>query len=249
MLATMNRKSRNSYIASICRSTGETDPHRAVAKHVKAYRQPGMTIEEIVRGLGVSEVVEEKLDFDGGVFSSGTNLIIKINSSSHPTRRRFTLAHELAHLIISAENAQSARRCLKSNPLEDACDFVAAELLMPMEEVNDRVEKRASIESLRSFAQRFNVSFQAAAVRIKELGMWKESIGRWKWNGSTEQLWYVGQRFWRADQVPNVVFERAMKYNSFVGSWEFYHDARGPREVHFKLERWGQDQILGLVRG
>jgi hypothetical protein len=159
------------------------------------------------------------------------------------------LAHELAHLIISAGNAQSARRCLKSNPLEDACDFLAAELLMPIQEVHDCVEKRASIESLRSFAKRFDVSLQAAAVRIKELGVWKESIGRWRWNGRTEQLWYVGQRFWTTDQVPTEVFDRTMRNNSFVGSWELYRDGRGPREVHLRLERWGQDQILGLLRG
>jgi Zn-dependent peptidase ImmA (M78 family) len=243
----MKNPRRNNYIASICRSIGEAAALRAVAKYVDQYRRPGMTLEDIGRALGVSAIVREKLPFDGGVFSEGTELTIKINSSSIPTRQRFTLAHELGHLIISAGSTRSARRCLKSNPLEEACDCVAAELLMPMDQVRTFVEKPASMRALLSFANRFNVSINAAAVRINELKVWKESIGLWKWDGGAKQLWYVGKRFWSDKQLPSGAFEEAMRSTSSLTTDALCSDSRGTRSVDIRVQRLGRDYILGLI--
>lgn len=243
----MNQK-RNSYVASMCKSTDEADPLRAVAKYVDRYRKPGLTLENLARTLGVSAVVEEKLPFDGGVFSDGTKLTIKINSSSLPTRRKFTLAHELAHLIISQGNAQSARRCLRSTPLEQACDCVAAELLMPIDEALGSIEGHASMGALLSFADKFKVSLYAATVRIKELKVWKESIGLWRWNGSATQLWYVGKSFGIGHKLPSEVCERAMRSTSVVKTHVYGSDSSGIHPVYLKVQKLGREYIVGLIR-
>ena len=236
----------NKYVTFMCESTGEADPLRAIAKYVYRYRSPGMALENLAKALGVSAIVEERLPFDGGVFSEGIELTIKINSDTIPARRRFTLAHELAHLIISAGKARSARRCLKSDPLEKACDCIAAELLMPLDEARGFLEKRTSMGALLSFSDRFNVSLYAASVRIKELKAWKESIGLWKWNGSAQQLWYVGKRFWNLDELLSAACERAMKSTSAVETDVLYE---GTHTVYLKVQKLGRDHIVGFIRG
>ncbi len=239
----------NTYLSSICESTGEVDPLRAIAKYVSPYRKPGMTLEVLAGKLGVSAIVEEGLPFDGGVFAEGTKLTIKINSSSIPVRKRFTLAHELGHLIISGNDARSARRCLTSNPLEMACDLVAAELLMPVDEVLGAFEGRASVATLRLFADRFKVSLQAAAVRLRELKLWRESVGFWKWNGSAERLWYLGRRFWTDDQVLSPAFEQAMGRTSPIETDVQCNGSSGIgiRRIPVKLQKLGKQYIVGLI--
>ena len=237
----------NAYIASMCKATGDADPLRAISKHVDRYRKPGMTLESLATTLGVSAIVEEMLPFDGGVFPDGANLIIKINSDSIPTRRRFTLAHELAHVIISVGSAGSARRCLKSNPLEDACDFLAAELLMPIDEALVFLDKRASLGALLSFSERFNVSLHAAAVRISELKVWKESIYFWKWSGSPKQLWYVGQRFWFDEEFIASVIKRAIQSRSVVETEVLCNNARGQNRRDLKVQKLGSNYALGFL--
>ena len=237
----------NRYIASLCKVTGEAAPLHAIAKRVDQFRKPRQTIEDIAKALGVSAVVKEKLPFDGGLFSKGVDLIIKINAASIPARQRFTLAHEVAHLIISSGSARSARRCLKSDPLEQACDAVAAELLMPIDEALRFVEEGASVDALRAFSNRFNVSLDASAVRIKELNAWRESIGLWKWNGRAEQLWYVGRRFWSDQQLPSGPFEEAMRNTSVVKTYALHDDMRGVRPVDVRVQRLGRDHVLGLI--
>jgi Zn-dependent peptidase ImmA (M78 family) len=238
---------KNKYLTSMCKSSGEADPLRAVAIYVDEHRKPGMTLAELAKILGVSAIIEEKLPFEGGVFAEGDRLIIKVNSSSVPVRRRFTIAHELGHLIISPGNAQSARRCLASNPLERACDCVAAELLMPFHEAMGSVEGRASMFALLSFADRFKVSLHAAAVRIKELEVWKESVGLWKWNGAAEQLWYVGKRLWIDQQLLAPAFERAIHSTTVVETDVLYSDTKGPHMAYLKIQRLGKDHILAFV--
>ncbi len=244
----MNSK-RNQYVSAMCRVTGDDDPTRAIAKYVDRYRKHGMSLENLATALGVTAITKERLPFAGGVFRQGTKLTIKINSNDIPTRRRFTLAHELAHLIISSGKARALRHRLNSNPLERACDFIAAELLMPMDEALESIERPPSLGSLLSFASRFNVSLQAAAVRIKQLNAWRESIVLWKWEGRPRRLWCVGDGFSDDDQLPVELFSKAMKHSSTVQTSALYRDYRGTRDVSLKVQRLGRNHILGLMRG
>lgn len=98
---------------------------------------------------------------------------IQLSALEPEVRRRFTLAHELKH-VLDAPIEQIAYARLRSpgdtHPLvEQVCDYFAACLLMPKKFV-----KRTWGEGLRdvqSLAAYFDVSPQAMQIRLQTLGL------------------------------------------------------------------------------
>ena len=81
---------------------GETNWIRSAMVFVNRFHEVGTRLADTAYRLGVDKIVEAALPFDGGVFEdSRGSIIIKLNSLSPRTRRRFTLAHEPGHLMIS----------------------------------------------------------------------------------------------------------------------------------------------------
>jgi uncharacterized protein DUF955 len=243
-------KLKNSYITRICERFGEHNHHRAIQRLVSEYKRNGETLEGVADKLGVTGIIKERLPFDGGVFGDGQGLKIKLNSVSPWTRQRFTFAHELAHLILDPGKATSARRCVVSSGLERACDAVASELLMPLDEVGRLTARQGSVDVLVSLARHFGVSLQAAAVRVKEIAGWEESIGFWKWNQGATELWFVGKRCWPERRVNLNAFELAMRSPGAVKTTEEHHDlGKGAFWVSLEVRRLGKEYLLGLVKG
>ena len=56
--------------------------------------------EELARKLGIVVLESPLVGCDGWVLSGSAGLIIRLNSNNPSTRRRFTLAHELGHLLL-----------------------------------------------------------------------------------------------------------------------------------------------------
>ena len=110
---------------------------------------------------------------------------IVVNSYESATRRRFTIAHELAHFVLhKGENVLYAHRDMTDNrgdnaEIEREANYIAANVLMPEELVINRVEeiRRNAAGSTPSFllakliADDFYVSESAAEVRLKQLGI------------------------------------------------------------------------------
>jgi IrrE N-terminal-like domain len=242
-------RSKNRYLKRICERSGEKNVHRAIQRLVEDYRRKGEILESLAERLGVTRITKEPLPFEGGIFCGNEGLTIKLNSLSPLTRQRFTLAHELAHLILDAQKAASARRCVVSSALEKACDAVAGELLIPGDEVQGLTGGSGSTDALVTLARRFNVSLQAAAVRVKEVAQWKDSIGFWNWNGCATELWFVGKRYWPEKRINLNAFELAMRTPHAIKTREECHDlGRGAYFVSIEARRLGQHYLLGLVR-
>src|SRR5207249_5290404 len=176
----------------------------------------------ICNKFGVAEIANERLPFEGGIFCRGDQLIIKLNAASPRTRQTFTLAHETAHLILAPQKAKGARRSFRCTDLESACDTVAAELLMPLEEIRVLASENASIDTLMNLARRFQVSLHAMAVRINDLKLWKHSIGFWRWNEGATELWFVGRRLWQTPKPYFNAFELAMQSQGAIKMSEQY---------------------------
>ncbi|MGH9431045.1 MAG: ImmA/IrrE family metallo-endopeptidase [Terriglobia bacterium] len=175
-------------------------------------------------------------------------MTIKINCMSPPARQKFTLAHELAHLILRPGHAKTARRCVSSSDLEDACDILAAELLMPLAEVKNSTSGIGSIEDLLTLARRFGSSLNATAIRVKEVAGWKESIGLWKWHGFATELWYVGKRLWPERHVDLSIFEMALRTSRTLRSSEEVNgQSIGVYRVNSQVRHLGNNHLLGLL--
>jgi IrrE N-terminal-like domain len=222
-----------------------------VAHFVRPHRRAGERLEAMALRLGVSRIIEERLPFDGGIFQlSGGELVIRLNADSPTTRRRFTLAHEIGHLLLGKPGLRSS--CGRDQVLERKCDAIASELLMPSDEAMPFIGRlgKPSPEKLRVIASHFDVSLQAAAFRVhRDLGLWRCFIGCWQRHPIIKTEWFVGySRRWDRDQPDEHSLDLALSSEGQVQSKELWQ--RGPQAepVWLNLLSLGRTgRVLGLV--
>ncbi|HVE45144.1 MAG TPA: ImmA/IrrE family metallo-endopeptidase [Acidimicrobiales bacterium] len=98
---------------------------------------------------------------------------IRLNAAEPPTRQRFTLAHELKHLLdAEAEDViykHLPAGAAKDRFIEAVCDHFAACLLMPKPWVKRLWGQ--GVQDLAGLAWRFEVSQQAMLIRLQYLGL------------------------------------------------------------------------------
>lgn len=99
--------------------------------------------------------------------------IITVNSLETNERQRFTICHEIAHIVLDLESIHEevpSWSYAKRHPYEIACDTFAAELLMPYQQWLSVVPKEEpSLKLIRHMADLFSTSFPAAASRFASL--------------------------------------------------------------------------------
>lgn len=153
---------------------------------------------------------------------------ILVNLQMTPGRRRFTVAHELAHALYHSDKERFVISLASKDPGERFADAFAGELLMPtegirrvMEEqaIGPRVESPADVIHLQRF---FNVSYITALVRLRQ--------ARLVTHGDYE----------RFKTVRPVVFARVLGYE--VDEEEFEHDPE-----LWRVQRFPQ-RFLWLLR-
>lgn len=103
---------------------------------------------------------------------NGTH-IITVNSLETDERQRFTVCHEIAHIVLGLESSHDevpSWSYAKRHPSEIACDMFAAELLMPYRQWRESIPKaEPSVELIQYMAEIFGTSFPAAASRFATL--------------------------------------------------------------------------------
>jgi len=158
--------------------------------------QAGVTIpvdlESLGAFMGVSRITKERMVEDGRLRWFDGAPSIALNSDRPEVRQRFTLAHELAHILL-AKNAigVSFRTAVTqhSEQSERMCDAIAASILMPNSIVTEQIASAdglIDLRLLRAIASRCRVSMSAAASRVSEvidetcwLIRWNRSEGKW----------------------------------------------------------------------
>ena len=131
--------------------------------------------------LGASDVRAADLGYDGHVIQEKERILVEYDSSiASRQRRRFTIAHEVGHLILwnasGGITKVGARRSTKKSEVEELCNKLAAEILAPQAEVlslwkTSAARMRTALKSdfIIELAQRFDISVNFAAVRFKEI--------------------------------------------------------------------------------
>lgn len=125
------------------------------------------------------ENVDEELS--GALYrDDGNGPVIGVNARHHPNRQRFTVAHEIGHLLLHDEPVfvdRVFRRDKVSSeavdPLEIEANGFAAALLMPKEFVVRRTNGSGPFrsEAVDRLASDFGVSSQAMTFRLERLGV------------------------------------------------------------------------------
>jgi Zn-dependent peptidase ImmA (M78 family) len=241
---------KNDYLKRISSLIGEKDPCQALQVFVEGHRAAGESLDALAHKLGVSRIVEQRLPFEGGLFQlTDGELVIKLNSESSFVRKRFTLAHEIAHLLLNTVPAhRSANR--SDEDLERTCDLIAAELLMPTEEATGFVHQLGSPspENLKAIASKYGVSLQAAAIRVRNgLKVWKCCIGMWSLSPKIKTLWFVGPKRWDSTQPDAFLLERAASSNASLHTKDLWRRGEITEPVWLNLLGVGSTTVIGLV--
>lgn len=139
--------------------------------------QPISDLINILENLGIIIIQIKNIDnrfdgFDG--LSEVVNdipVIVLSEGIKDGARQRFTIAHELGHLILNIDNSE-----LDSEKL---CNRFASALLMPKEAViNEFGESRKNINffEFTAFKNEYKVSYTAILYRLKDLGIISEYL-------------------------------------------------------------------------
>jgi len=93
-------------------------------------------------------------------------LEVVINPQQSPPRRRFSIAHELGHVIIQQLHPSADQRTKETERL---CDLIAVELLMPEETFRQKLPKEVTLVDVQRLARQYQTSLLATAHRCAEL--------------------------------------------------------------------------------
>lgn len=139
-------------------------------EHELSMRQPIYDITNTLENLGILIVPIRNInnmfsDFDGlSEIVNGVPVIALLDDIKDGARQRFTIAHELGHLLLDVKN--------KNLDEEKLCNRFASALLMPKDSVLMEFgssRKYISLFELKAFKEEYKVSFSAIVYRLKDL--------------------------------------------------------------------------------
>ena len=146
---------------------------------------------QLARQWGVSRIEERIIDSDAMLLPNGAGYSIilkKMHLPSHLGRQRFSLAHELGHLLL--QKSEKTGAVLKyrghgySDEEERLCDQIAAEILMPrLAFQEDGWMEGWSLRNVRVLAHKYDTSLTATARRMIDLMPEEALMGVWKVSG------------------------------------------------------------------
>ena len=127
---------------------------------------PPTDLKAISDRLSIKEFREEEFLGSGELRRDRKGLVIVYSPYLSLERRRFTIAHEMAHALFETSGPRFPRY---GRELERLCDMFATEILMPQEAFLKAVGPRVSLNKVFELADIFQTSLSATAIRCCEL--------------------------------------------------------------------------------
>ena len=132
------------------------------------YKSGAVDLNKVAEKLGIRVIEEDLPDNVSGVLDCRTKEepIVLLNSHHHPNRRRFSLAHEIAHFVLHKMSGvhMDTKIFLRSD---------SPNLLMPEEQIRvawkNLPENWFDEKPLEIIAKQFKVSEGALFIRLKQL--------------------------------------------------------------------------------
>ena len=198
-----------------------------VSKVLAGIYCPPTDLAALCTRLNVTEVLDDddipvvgELQRDNGAFR------ILCSAGQSAVRRRFTIAHELAHVLFESTGPRAPR---VGGDLERLCDMIAAEILMPRT-IFQAAFTQAVVDTsvVRLLAATFQTSLTATVLRCAEfrpISVVYVREGRKKWSrGPARATDYQVQQLLKylVDGEPGddlLVVERAGSANFYRGQW------------------------------
>ena len=148
-------------------------------------KSPPVPVDKIANCSGAELVIKPfNKEISGVLLRTGERIIIGVEKNQPSTRQRFTISHELAHLLLHDGEEiridQNFRINLRPSEASDGADIeeieanaFAASLLMPEEflrrDLSNIVLDLESPHQVQHLARRYQVSTQAMTFRLMAL--------------------------------------------------------------------------------
>lgn len=208
---------------------------------------PPTDLEALGRLVNVRRFVAEPLPVSGELRREDGGFVVAFSSYLSPGRRKFTIAHEIAHAIFETSGPNCPR---SGEELERLCDMIATEILMP----KDVFLKACNYPDVLSLAKvcelpkLFQTSLSATALRCVEL----LGVSILELDGGAVAWSYGAVRKAHAES-PAADDLRAAIHNSqrrqeFDDRIYFSTERTGPMWWQFESKMLGKDRYLILLR-
>jgi Zn-dependent peptidase ImmA (M78 family) len=129
---------------------------------VEAYAEAAAAVVRADADLGPEE--------SGWCFAKAGKQYISVNANQSPERQRFTICHEIAHIVLGLPSDHKALlwwSYAKRPPAEIWCDIFAAELLLPFQPFKTAAnEVPIAMAAVETLAARFSASITATGSRF-----------------------------------------------------------------------------------
>jgi hypothetical protein len=177
---------------------------------------PPYNPESVADFLGVRVEDRQMTGPDGFVEVREGKYVAVISTKTHPTRQRFTLAHELGHVLFMKLEEKGTCMPLKryrmkqnttavhQDPVEESlCNYFASELLLPLSDVKKRLNNRSiGPRTITGLAEDFYVSKQAAAVKVFKCEQDLKACSLWSLDSLWPMpVWWTGKKSRRASEM------------------------------------------------
>jgi len=182
---------------------------------------------DVVRALGLEIRYCEASGFDGALVCSKANhvgTVLVKKSIRELGRRKFTIAHEIAHYVLphhgatgsvcSSREVENWDRSLPSEEIE--ANVFAGELLVPETLVDPDVRNQPpAMSAIRALSTKFETSLTAAAYRTMQLTPFRAAI---VWSTAGVVRWFkASSEFEAFVSVRQPVAQGTYAYDSFKG--------------------------------
>jgi hypothetical protein len=139
---------------------------RVVTELLSDVTCPPTDLVALGRKIDVREIVYESFPGSGELHRVKNGYRILCSSDQAPARQRFTVAHELAHIILARANGKAPR---DGPDVERLCDLLATECLMPTAVFDSEIPRELTLRAVSTLADTFETSLTATALRCAEL--------------------------------------------------------------------------------
>lgn len=156
------------------------------AEKLRAYWELGtdpiLSVVQTLETRGVKVFLSQEVDdFDGlALYTQDDIPVVVVNIADRPIERiRFTLVHELAHLLLNFDSAITEQK----NAVEKYCHFFASNFLLPSSKIMLLLGKKRSyirLDELISIKETFGISIRAIVYRLQQIGIITEDY-RTRW--------------------------------------------------------------------
>lgn len=143
------------------------------------WQMPAGPIHNLTRALEAAGIVVVHSDMagsavDGVTFSApGLPPLIVLNGSQPADRMRFTLAHELGHLVM--------HRTQPTQQMEEQANEFASFFLMPTQDIRPYYSRRIDLRLLAELKPVWRVSMASLLMRARSLGLLAYNQERYLW--------------------------------------------------------------------